>query len=92
MTTLRHPCSHSTATWLLLMIATLISWSIGEKGESGLAWAGVLSLITVIKGSAIILDFMGLAKAPALWRGLVLGWLIFVLLLIGLIYWNGVSQ
>ena len=83
---------HITATWLLLMVATFISWSIGENGEAGLGWAAVLFLITAGKGTAIILDFMGLAKAPALWRGFIIGWLFFVLFLIGLVYWNGVSQ
>jgi hypothetical protein len=37
----------------------------------------------------VILDFMDLRHAPALWRNLLTGWLVFVIGMILLAYWIG---
>ncbi|MBL8418222.1 MAG: cytochrome C oxidase subunit IV family protein, partial [Dechloromonas sp.] len=44
-------------------------------------------LIAFVKGRLVILDFMELRNAPALWRALLEGWLILVSSLILLAYW-----
>ena len=43
------------------------------------------------KGVAVIIDFMALRHAPALWRNLLRGWLTFVIAMILLAYWIGLQ-
>ena len=78
-------------TWILLLLATLVTWRIGEA-EQGLAGGDVAAMATVallafVKGRAVALDFMGLRRVKVLWRGLLLGWLGLVLGLVALAYW-----
>jgi cytochrome c oxidase subunit 4 len=77
-------------TWALLLLATLVTWRIGEAehplGGEAVAMA-MVALIAFLKGRAVALDFMGLRRVKALWRGLLLGWLILVLGLVALAYW-----
>ena len=40
-----------------------------------------------IKGLLVILEYLEMRKAPALWRWLLVGWLVLVLSLIVLAYW-----
>jgi len=68
-----------------LLLATALTWAVGESG--GLRSAGGLSsafilVLALLKGAAIALDFMELREAPRLWRWLVLGWLVLVIGLI----------
>jgi uncharacterized PurR-regulated membrane protein YhhQ (DUF165 family) len=64
--------------WIALVIATAMTFAAGEFGSPGrLLIAGVL-LLAVFKGALLILDYMELRHAPALWRRAVLGWLIAV--------------
>ena len=70
--------------WLALLAATGLTVALGEAGAvQGHAWA-VLTVfaLVVFKGAWIALDFMELRHAPPLWRRLVLGWLVAVVLLI----------
>jgi cytochrome c oxidase subunit IV len=83
-------------TWAFLLLATLVTWRIGEA-EQGLAGGSVAAMATValiafFKGRAVALDFMGLRGVKALWRGLLLGWLILVLGLIALAYRLGMPS
>ena len=79
----------------LLALATLASWWLGE-GAAGsgqhlgqLATALVLAL-SALKGTLIALDYMELRHAPAMWRRVVMGWLVVVLGLISLVsLWPG---
>lgn len=41
----------------------------------------------MLKGRVVVLDFLGLRRAPALWRGLVVGWV----MLIGMVAWLGAT-
>ena len=80
-------------TWVLLLLATLVTWRIGEA-EQGMAGGSVAAMAAVagiafLKGRAVALDFMGLRRVKALWRVLLLGWLILVLGLVALAYWLG---
>ncbi len=73
--------------WLILMIATGMTWYLGEVGAAG-TWAIVAMLvIAFVKGRLVILDFMELRSAPLMWRVLLEGWLIFVSSLILIAYW-----
>ena len=73
--------------WLLLIIATGITWYLGEVGAAGTAAIAAMLVIAFIKGRLVILDFMELRAAPRLWRLLLEGWLILVSALILLAYW-----
>lgn len=79
------PARRTNAIWLALLLATALTWWVGESGaaqRAGLACAvGVLALSTV-KGVLIIQDYMELRHAPALWRRLLLGWLWLVVALV----------
>ncbi|UCV12456.1 cytochrome C oxidase subunit IV family protein [Dechloromonas denitrificans] len=73
--------------WLVLLVATAMTWYLGEVGAAG-TWAIVtMLLIAFIKGRLVILDFMELREAPLMWRLLLEGWLILVSSLILLAYW-----
>ena len=74
----------------LLALATLASWWLGE-GAAGsgrhLGTAATLAVLALsaVKGALIALDYMELRQAPALWRRVVMGWLLVVLGLLMLI-------
>ena len=73
--------------WLILMVATSITWYLGEVGAAGTLAIVSMLLIAFVKGRLVILDFMELRAAPRLWRILLEGWLILVSSLILLAYW-----
>ncbi|THF57212.1 cytochrome C oxidase subunit IV family protein [Pseudothauera rhizosphaerae] len=79
----------STVLWGLLIVATAFTWAVGEGGAGGPVIAALLLGVALLKGAAVILDFMALARAPLLWKLLTLGWLALVCALIGLAYWKG---
>jgi len=61
--------------WIFLISATGLTTALGEYGAPGrLLIVGVL-LIALFKSGLVILEFMELRHAPALWRRIVLGWL-----------------
>jgi apolipoprotein N-acyltransferase len=71
----------------LLVLATALSWWLGEgAGTSGqhLRTAATLAVLALsaFKGALIALDYMELRTAPALWRRVVVGWLVVVIGLI----------
>lgn len=73
--------------WAVLLIATLITWYLGEVGAAGTLAIVSMLVIAFIKGRLVILDFMELREAPLMWRMLLEGWLILVSTLILLAYW-----
>ena len=73
--------------WLVLMIATAITWYLGEVGAAGTGAIVGMLLIAFVKGRLVILDFMELREAPKLWRFLLEGWMLLVGSLILLAYW-----
>lgn len=80
--------------WLLLLVATGFTYGLGESGQLTHASMAPVFLIfgfSFFKGVAVILDFMALRHAPALWRNMLLGWLIFVIGMILLAYWIGLQ-
>ena len=81
-----------TLVWLVLIIATALSWQFGHGLGFGnqLHYATVAILvITFIKVRFIYLDFMELKTAPRALRWVVEAWaLVVCVTLIGL-YWTG---
>ena len=73
--------------WLILIIATITTWYLGEVGATGTASIVAMLVIAFIKGRLVILDFMELRDAPRMWRVLLEGWLILVSSLILIAYW-----
>ena len=73
--------------WLVLMIATAITWYLGEVGAAGTTAIVGMLLIAFVKGRLVILDFMELREAPRMWRLLLEGWMLLVGTLILLAYW-----
>ena len=74
------------ALWLALLAGTATTWWLGEAGRLSALGTGVLIFgLAIVKGRWVLLDFMALRQAPALWRRLMLGWLLGVVGLIVLI-------
>jgi caa(3)-type oxidase subunit IV len=73
--------------WVVLIVATAITWYLGEVGAAGTLSIVAMLGIAFVKGRLVILDFMELRNAPVLWRALLEGWLILVSSLILLAYW-----
>jgi len=84
MNALRNPAHRA---WLILLIATGITWYLGEVGAAGTGAIIAMLAIAFVKGRLVILDFMELRGAPLMWRLLLEGWLILVGSLILLAYW-----
>ncbi|KAB2895908.1 MAG: cytochrome C oxidase subunit IV family protein [Burkholderiaceae bacterium] len=78
--------------WAALLCATALTWWLGESGaavRAGLATACAVLGLSALKGTLIVLDYMELRHAPALWRRLLLGWLAaVVLVLLGASAWH----
>ena len=77
--------------WAILIAATMVTWTLGERGDAGPAAVAALFAIAFAKGALIILDYMALRHAPRMWAGLVLGWMTLVCALIGIAYWKGLT-
>lgn len=74
---------------VLLVVATALSWWLGEAAEGGraLGQGAVLAVLALagFKGALIALDYMELRFAPATWRRAVLVWLLLVTGLIAVV-------
>ena len=84
MNALKNPAHRA---WLVLILATLVTWYLGEVGAAGTLSIVAMLAIAFVKGRLVILDFMELREAPRMWRVLLEGWLILVSGLILLAYW-----
>lgn len=81
--------------WALLLVATGITYWLGESGASeqlGMVPVLVMLTMSLAKGLCVIYDFMELRHAPPLWRRLVIGWLLFVIAMIALAYRIGLNS
>jgi hypothetical protein len=77
--------------WVVLMVATGVTWFIGELQAAGPKAVAFILAIAGVKGWLVIEDFMALRRVRFLWRAVVLGWLLLVLAVIMLAYWNGLK-
>lgn len=84
------PAISLTRAWLILLAVTAATYWLGESGVAGhgsMMPMLILFSLTFVKGVVVILDFLELRHAPALWRWVVLIWLAVVLVGIVLAYW-----
>lgn len=72
-----------TGAWLVLLALTLIAVYISTLSLSYGAMISIVVFTTVVKGQQIVDIFMGMKKAPAKWRILLLGYVVLVPLLTG---------
>jgi cytochrome c oxidase subunit IV len=81
----------STVIWLILVMLTIVTYTLGEKGLSGKYVMLGLLVITMIKGQLIANYFMALRKTKLIWRAIMFGYFIIVGGLIGLAYLMGLK-
>jgi hypothetical protein len=75
--------------WLVLVLLTLLTYAAGKAGLGGhFVIAGIL-LSVAVKGQLVADVFMGLKGVRRPWRWMVSGWLLVVLVLIGVAYATG---
>lgn len=79
------------AAWLMLCAATLVTAFAGEFGHGGPSVALLLAAVTLFKGHRVAQVFMGLRGSGGPWRWAVLGWLVVVVLAVGLAYRLGMA-
>ena len=72
--------------WLTMMVLTLTTYAIGKLGYSGAAVMLFLLLTATAKAGMIIRDFMELRGVSLLWRVIMYGWLLVVILGIAISY------
>ena len=75
--------------WLVLVLLTLVTYAVGKLGYGGFTVVAMLLVSVSLKGQLLIDFFMGLVKVQSRWKWVVTGWLVSVVLLIGLAYWLG---
>lgn len=69
----RHPLETTLVVLVGLAITTLLA---SRHLTAGPAASAVMLGLAVLKGRRILLDFLGLRAAPAVWRGLVTAWVV----------------
>jgi hypothetical protein len=80
-----------TAVWLILVVATLVSWESARAGsDQGLATSAVLA-IAFVKVRFIGLEFMELRTAPLPLRLAFELWLLVVCSVLLALYWRSPS-
>ena len=67
-------------TWLTLIGLALATLLVPTLVSSPLLANALLLTFAALKGRRIVLDFLDLRVAPALWRGLVSAWVVIVVL------------
>jgi len=78
-------------TWLVLLVLTVLSAGLGELAAGALLPALGL-VLAAVKGQLVLDVFMGLGRAPRLWRLIMSGYLmVLVSALTGLYLLSGVG-
>lgn len=77
--------------WMLLLLATGITWWVGERHAGGPAAVALVMVIAGIKSVLVIGEFMALRGVKRVWQAIVGGWLLIVLALIALAYTLGMK-
>ncbi|OWW20466.1 cytochrome C oxidase subunit IV family protein [Noviherbaspirillum denitrificans] len=72
----------SICAWIALLALTALSVGFGETRLSGVVVFVPVLAATFIKGGIVIDAFMGLRRAPLMWRAIVFAWLALVIGLI----------
>lgn len=66
--------------WIMLIGLALATILVPPLVARPLLANGLLLIFAALKGRHIVLDFLDLRSAPALWRGLVSAWVLIVVL------------
>ncbi len=77
--------------WLVLVVLTIITFSIGDAGLAGRGAMLTLIAIAFVKGQMVANYFMGLRHAGWLWRGIILGYFLIVGGMIAVAYLIGLK-
>ena len=72
--------------WLAMLLLTLTTYAIGKLGYSGAAVVSFLLITAAVKATFIIHDFMELRGVSLLWRVIMYGWLLVVIVGIAITY------
>lgn len=81
----------STIIWLVLIILTIMTYSLGKADISGKGVMLMLLVITMVKSQLVANYFMGLRKTKLLWRAIMFGYFIIVGSLIAVAYLMGLE-
>jgi cytochrome c oxidase subunit IV len=81
----------STIIWLVLVVLTAVTFSLGEADMSGKGVMLSLLAITMIKSQLVANYFMALRKTKLLWRAIMFGYFVIVGGLIALAYLMGLK-
>lgn len=70
--------SRTTAVWLLLVAATLLSWKLGHEagGQDPRGVGAMIIIVAFIKVHFVILDFMEIRHAPRWMRRVGCAWIV----------------
>ena len=63
---------------MVLIALALATMALAGLVRNPVLVDGAVLAIAAIKGRRILLDYLGLRSAPALWRGLVTAWLMLI--------------
>lgn len=72
--------------WAVMLALTGATYTMGILGFSGVDVVLWLLLASLIKGSFIIRDFMGLKGVSLLWKAIMYGWLWSICIVIAITY------
>jgi hypothetical protein len=75
---------HLDVTWIALIGLALAMILVPSLVPRPLLGNALLLALAAVKGRRIVLDFLDLRAAPALWRGLISAWILIVVLFVWL--------
>jgi hypothetical protein len=75
---MRYSLDRLDLTLLALLVLTLATMALAGVTGAPVLVNGVVLAIAAIKGRRILLDYLDLRSAPALWRGLATAWLMLI--------------
>ncbi|MCC6296345.1 MAG: cytochrome C oxidase subunit IV family protein [Pseudomonadales bacterium] len=90
-----NPARRITLIWLLLMLATLLSWQLGHGAAPGTQRGGAsiaILLIALVKARFVFLEFMELRGAPWPLRLAFEAWAVLVGVALIALYWSGLTH
>jgi hypothetical protein len=75
---MRYSLDRLDLTLLVLLVLTLATMALAGVTGAPVLVNGIVLAIAAIKGRRILLDYLDLRSAPALWRGLATAWLMLI--------------
>jgi cytochrome c oxidase subunit IV len=75
---MRYSLARLDLTLLALLGLTLATMAVAGATRAPVLVDGIVLAIAAIKGRRILLDYLDLRSAPALWRGLATAWLMLI--------------